>query len=149
MPYRIVVTDHLPARLEGTFSPWAVEYGHSKVLLRGFLARDDERPPRVFDVLFQDVSRISLSDYYRDGLGLADAGPDALRAEGRRIGRAWSPGDRLFRLSAGHPYDYVVAGYVFWAEVLVPATAPSPLMQESPPPGAVEGGAIFRLRTPR
>jgi hypothetical protein len=144
VPYHLVTTDRLPERLEGTFSPWAVAKGHSKILLRGFLGGDDGRPPRVFDVLFQDVSRIALADRY-DGLSLSDAGPAALRAEELRTGRSW-PQSRLFRVSARDPFDFVVAGYVFWAEVLVHANDPSPLMRESPPPGAVKDGRVFRLR---
>lgn len=131
MTYQLV-DEQLPLRLAGIFRPWAIGVGHSKLLLRGLLGGEEDGSPRVFDVLFQDVSRISLADRY-SGLLLSDGGPDALRMEEHRAGRKWRD-SRLFRVSETHPHDHVVAGYVFWAEVLVPAAEPSPLMQEAPRP---------------
>ncbi|QDY76490.1 hypothetical protein [Streptomyces qinzhouensis] len=138
---------NLPLHLPGTFKPWAVQVGHSKILLRGFLGGGDGSTPRVFDVLFQDVSRISLADQYR-GLDVTDAGTDSLRAEEQRVGRVWRE-SKLFRVSAENPHDYVVAGYLFWAEVSVFATETSPLMQESPKPGAIKDNQVFRVRWDR
>jgi hypothetical protein len=142
-----LVDGHLPLKLRGTFKPWAIEVGHSKILLRGFLGGEEDDVPRVFDVLFQDVSRISLADQYL-GLSVSDAGPDVLRTEEQRAGRRWRE-SRLFRVSENYPLDYVVAGYVFWAEVFILATESSPLMQESPSPGAIKGGKVFQVRADR
>ncbi|MCC9706243.1 hypothetical protein E4N62_13750 [Streptomyces sp. MNU76] len=146
MTYRLV-DGQLPLNLRGAFKPWAVAVGHSKFLLRGFSGGEEGDVPRIFDVLFQDVSRISLADQY-SGLSVSDAGPDALRSEEQRIGRRWRE-SKLFRVSEDDPLDYVVAGYVFWAEVRILPTDPSPLMQESPAPDAIEGGTVFRVRADR
>lgn len=142
-----LVEGNLPLTLQGTFKPWAIGVGHSKILLRGLSGGEEGDAPRVFDVLFQDVSRISLADRYA-GLSLSDAGPEALRAEEWRAGRSWGE-SALFRVSEDHPYDYVVAGHVFWAEVFVPATDPSPLMQEFPIPGSIKDDQVFRVRADR
>ncbi|MEU6019363.1 ATP-binding protein [Streptomyces sp. NPDC047515] len=83
-----LVEGNLPLTLQGTFKPWAIGVGHSKILLRGLSGGEEGDAPRVFDVLFQDVSRISLADRYA-GLSLSDAGPEALRTEERRAGRSW------------------------------------------------------------
>ncbi|MEI5523226.1 hypothetical protein WB401_00440 [Streptomyces brasiliscabiei] len=146
MTYRLV-EGQLPLNLPGIFKPWTIEVGHSKILLRGFSGGEEGDAPRIFDVLFQDVSRISLADRY-SGLLVSDAGPDALRAEERRVGRRWRESG-LFRVCQDDPLDYVVAGHVFWAEVSVLATDPSPLMQESPAADAIRGGTVFRVRADR
>ncbi|MEV7284227.1 hypothetical protein AB0O01_06610 [Streptomyces sp. NPDC093252] len=146
MAYQLVTGD-LPLELEGDFRPWAIAVGHSQVLLRGFLGGDDGENPRVFDVLFQDVSRISLADRY-SGLVISGAGPEALRSEERRVGGQWLEA-KLFRISAQHPEDYVIAGYVFWAEVFISAVEPSPLMQESPNLEEIKDGIVFRARWDR
>lgn len=146
MTYQLVEGD-LPLRLSGIFKPWAIEVGHSKVLLRGFSGGEGGEKPRVFDVLFQDVSRISLADCY-SGISVSDAGSGVLQAEERKVGRRWRE-SKLFRLSEDHPLDYIVAGYIFWAEVSIFATERSPLMQEAPKPGAIKGGKVFRVRADR
>lgn len=142
-----VVDGRLPLNLPGIFRPWAIGVGHSKILLRGILGGAEGETPRVFDVLFQDVSRVSLADRY-SGLSVSDAGSGVLRAEAQRAGRDWED-SRLFRVSEDHPYDYVVAGYVFWAEVFVPVTEPSPLMQEFPIPGSIKEDRVFRVSADR
>jgi hypothetical protein len=141
MTYELVGGD-LPLRLPGTFKPWAIEVGHSKVLLRGLLGGDDGDRPKMFDVLFQDVSRLALSDRYTD-LGVHIADPETTRAEERRVGGRWR-GSHLFRLSEAAPYDYVVAGYLFWAEVNVYPGDRSPLLEESPQPGSIVGNRVYR-----
>ncbi|MGW0468618.1 hypothetical protein ACWDX6_25695 [Streptomyces sp. NPDC003027] len=142
MTYELVGGD-LPLRLPGTFKPWAIEVGHSKVLLRGLLGGEDGGRPRMFDVLFQDVSRISLSDRYTD-LAVHTADPETMRAEERRVGGRWR-GSHLFLLSETNPCDYVVAGYLFWAEVNVFPGERSPLLEESPQPGSIVGNRVFRV----
>lgn len=146
MTYQLV-DGHLPLSLRGIFKPWAIEVGHSKILIRGFLGGEEGGVPRVFDVVFQDVSRISLADQYL-GLSVSDAGPDVLRTEEQRAGRRWRE-SKLFRVSEDNPLDYIVAGCIFWAEVFILATESSPLMQESPSPDAIKGGKVFRVRADR
>ncbi|MFE9426077.1 hypothetical protein ACFYNO_24305 [Kitasatospora sp. NPDC006697] len=133
----------LPLALGGTFQPWSIEAGHSKLLLRGFLGDpESEDPPRVFDVLFQDVSRISIGDYY-DGLNITVATAEELAREEQRVGGNWRD-SRLFRLSDRSICDYVVAGFLFWAEVGVRANDPSPLLLEAPAVGSIKG-RLYRL----
>ncbi len=136
-------TGRLPLVLPGQFKPWAIEVGHSKVLLRGFDGDPEgEERPRVFDVLFQDVSRISLSVFY-SGLRLTVADPEVTRSEERRVGADWGK-MRMFLLDPARDSDYVVAGFVFWAEVLVGGGSPSPLLTEEPTEGSIRG-SIHRL----
>jgi hypothetical protein len=102
----------LPLILEGKFKPWSIDAGHGKVLLRGFLADfESEDPPRVFDVLFQDVSRISIADRY-SGLRITVAGEGEKRIEQRRVGGEWRD-SKMFLLGDGTGYDYIVAGFIF------------------------------------
>ncbi|MGW6935387.1 hypothetical protein ACWGE0_35370 [Lentzea sp. NPDC054927] len=131
----------LPLVLKGRFKPWSVDAGHSKILLRGLLADfESEDPPRIFDVLFQDVSRIAIADRY-EGLRVSLAENDEMRLEERRVKGEWS-GSKMFLLNGEHGCDYIVAGYLFWAEVAVHAGAPSPLMEEFPAPGSIVGKAF-------
>lgn len=137
-----IVRGSLPLTMHGRFKPWSIDSGHSKVLLRGFLVNSDiGDPPRVFDVLFQDVSRISIGDLYLD-LCVTIAEEDVKVVEESRLGVEW-PGLKMFLLRDGVDLDYIVAGFIFWAEVTVRANVISPLMAESLIPGAVEGN-IFR-----
>jgi len=138
-----LVRGELPLKLRGLFKPWAIDVGHGKVLLRGFLGGEDGEFPRTFDVLFQDVSRISLADQYRD-LCVSVADPETTRAEEQRTGGKWRD-SKLFLLSEGSTYDYVVAGYLFWAEVSVFAGERSPLMEESPAPESIKENKVFRV----
>jgi hypothetical protein len=133
----------LPLVLQGRFKPWSVDAGHSKILLRGFLADfESEDPPRVFDVLFQDVSRISIADRYT-GLHVAIAEDAEMRLEERRVGGDWRD-SKMFLLGSGSGCDYIVSGFLFWAEVAVRANAPSPLMEEFPTPGSIRG-KVFKV----
>ncbi|MER7206484.1 hypothetical protein [Streptosporangium sp. NPDC000239] len=133
----------LPLVLPGRFKPWAIEVGHGKVLLRGFDGDPEgEERPRVFDVLFQDVSRISLPALH-SGLRLTVADPEVTRSEERRVGENWGKA-RMFLLDPDRNSDYVVAGFVFWAEVLVGGGSPSPLLAEEPAEGSIRG-AVHRL----
>ncbi|QFG20814.1 hypothetical protein [Actinomadura sp. WMMB 499] len=138
-----VVRGSLPLELRGIFRPWALEVGHSKVLLRGFLGAEDGGAPRVFDVLFQDVSRISLADQY-SGLRVSAASAETMHAEERRTGSKWRD-STLYHVAKDIPCDYVVAGYLFWAEVRVGARERSPLLDEDPDPGSVVGGRLHRI----
>ena len=136
------VSGELPLRLPGRFHPWSIEFGHSKFLLRGFLGDPEgDEPLRVFDVLFQDVSRISVSDRYVD-LRVSVASPVIKAAEEARVGAAWED-SRMFLLGAGQPSDYVIAGYLFWAEVAISGGDPSPLLLQHPAQDSVVG-ALFR-----
>ncbi|WP_156093835.1 hypothetical protein [Lentzea aerocolonigenes] len=138
-----VVRGSLPSALKGRFKPWSIDAGHSKVLLRGFLADfESEDLPRIFDVLFQDVSRISIADRY-EGLHLAVAEKSVMSLEESRVGADWS-GSKMFILSRLGDCDYIVAGFLFWAEVAVRANSPSPLFEESPAPGSIVG-KIFKV----
>ncbi|MFI1920124.1 hypothetical protein [Nocardia sp. NPDC020380] len=133
----------LPIVLRGRFRPWSIDVGHSKFLLRGFLRnRESEDLPRTFDVLFQDVSRIQVADHY-DGLRVTIAEPDAMNAEARRVGGEWRDA-HMFHLNSENDCDYIVAGFVFWAEVSVHASAPSPLIDETQASDSVIG-KVFRL----
>lgn len=143
MTYKLV-KGSFPLNMPGNFKPWAIGVGHSKVLVRGFFGGQDGGVPRTFDILFQDVSRISLADHY-SGISMSDAGPNVLKIEEQRVGQRWRE-SMLLRVSESHPHDYVVAGYVFWAEVFVTAVEQSPLMQESPNPGAIKDGKVFRVQ---
>lgn len=132
----------LPLALPGLFKPWSIEVGHSKILLRGFHGDpESEYPPRVFDVLFQDVSRISLADRYSD-LCLTVAESGLMRSEEERVGGDWG-GSRMFLMNPENPVDYVVASYIFWAEVLVRGSDPSPLMEEVVSADSIPG-SLFR-----
>ena len=133
----------LPLNLPGRFHPWSIEFGHSKFLLRGFLGDPEgDEPLRVFDVLFQDVSRISVSDRYVD-LQVSVASPAVKAAEEARVGASWE-GSRMFLIGPGQTSDYVIAGSLFWAEVAVSGGHPSPLLSQHPVPASVVG-ALFRI----
>ncbi|OKI52194.1 hypothetical protein A6A27_33000 [Micromonospora sp. CB01531] len=126
-----VISGSLPLSVTGRFKPWAISVGHRKLLLRG-LGGDPEgdEPLRVFDLLFQDVSRICLSDAYSE-LHLR-AAPEARRtAEAKRLGVRW-PSATMYLVDRTRDTDYVVAGRVYWAEVTVPPGASSPLLSEDP-----------------
>lgn len=128
----------LPLVLSGRFKPWSIESGHSKVLLRGFLMDfEGEDPPRIFDVLFQDVSRISIADRY-EGLSVVIAEEDEMRLEERRVGGDWRD-SKMFLLKGEGGRDYIVAGFLFWAEVAVRMNEQSPLMTEAPASGSIIG----------
>jgi hypothetical protein len=128
----------LPLVLEGRFKPWSIDAGHSKILLRGFLGDyESEEPPRIFDVLFQDVFRIAIADRY-EGLEVTVADADAMRSEELRVGGNWR-GSKMHLLGGQGSSDYIVAGFLFWAEVAVRAIDPSPLMEELPALGSVKG----------
>lgn len=65
----------LPLTLAGTFQPWAMEETHSVMQLRGFLGNPEaEGLPRIFDVVFRGVARISTAKRL-DGLRLSIADP--------------------------------------------------------------------------
>jgi hypothetical protein len=133
----------LPLLLKGRFKPWSIGVGHSKVLLRGFLGDlEGEEPLRIFDVLFQDVSRISIADRYED-LHVTIAGKDEVSLEEHRVGAEWH-GAKMFVLSGENDCDYIVAGVLYWAEVAVHWNDPSPLMQEAPAPGSIRG-KVFKM----
>ncbi|QXE34108.1 hypothetical protein KQY30_07195 [Streptomyces sp. GMY02] len=137
-----LVRGSLPLVLPGKFKPWSIEPGHSKFLMRGFLGEEEsEEPSRIFDVLFQDVSRISLADRYSD-LWVSLASPERVKILEQRAGRKW-PGSRVFLLTEEDECDYIVAGFLFWAEVTIHARNRSPLLEESPDPRSVKG-RIFR-----
>jgi hypothetical protein len=128
----------LPLCLRGGYKPWSIDVGHGEILLRGILEdSEDNDVPRLFDVLFQDVSRISIADHYSD-LRIAIAENDEMKAEERRVGGNWRT-SRMFLLGDGRGCDYIIAGFLFWAEVAVRANAPSPLMEESPTKGSIVG----------
>ncbi|MFD8970796.1 hypothetical protein ACFV0C_38490 [Streptomyces sp. NPDC059568] len=132
----------LPLALSGKFKPWGIEPGHSKILLRGFRGDEEgDEPLRIFDVLFQDVSRISLADQYSD-LSVSVASAERVRLLEERVGRKW-PGSRVFLLTEEGECNYVVAGFLFWAEVAVHARDRSPLLEDVPDPRSVKG-EIFR-----
>lgn len=127
----MTIHGELPVVVDGSVRPWAISVGHSKLLLRGLIGDpESEDPPRVVDILFQDVSRISLSDLYR-GIELRLASDEELAAEADRLGCSW-PGSKMFLVHPANPRDYVVAGVVYWAEVSVPPGFPSPLLAEDP-----------------
>ncbi|MGW7304649.1 hypothetical protein ACWGI1_03620 [Streptomyces sp. NPDC054835] len=133
----------VPLVLRGRFKPWSIDTGHSKVLLRGFLGEyESEDPPRIFDVLFQNVSRISVGVLYND-LHVTVAENGETRLEERRVGGKWHDA-KMFLLNAESGCDYIVAGVLFWAEVTVSAIDPSPLMEDSPAPGSIRG-KVFRI----
>jgi len=134
----------LPLTLPGRFTPYAIQVGHGKFLLRGFQDDGDDNlaeDQRIFDVLFQDVSRISVADWYT-GLTLTVADPDLRRSEERRVGADWGS-SRMFLVGPAGT-DYVVAGHLYWAQVLVHGGAPSPLLDENLTQDAV-AGAIRQL----
>ncbi|MEH1018005.1 hypothetical protein V6U90_33755 [Micromonospora sp. CPCC 206060] len=132
----------LPLVIEGSFKPWAISVGHSKLLVRGVIGDPEgDDPLRVFDILFQDVSRIALSDQY-DGIDLRLAQAGVKDVEERRVGHKW-PAASMWLLSRERLADYVVAGRVYWAEVAVPAGMPSPLLTENPEPGDFVGCLYF------
>lgn len=132
----------LPLVLPGRFHPWSIEFGHSKFLLRGFLGDPEgDEPLRVFDVLFQDVSRISVSDRYID-LRVSVASPTVRAAEEARVGAAWG-GSRMFLVGGMGNSDYVVAGYLFWAEVAVGGGEPSPLLLQHSDRDSVIGALFY------
>src|SRR5882757_9871096 len=117
----------LPLVLAGRFKPWAIDAGHSKLPIRGFLGEvESDEPPRIIDVLLQDVSRFSLSDRYPE-LHLAVADSAEMQTEEARVGGDWG-NSSLITVGGRSRCDYVVAGFVFWAEVAINGGAPSPLM---------------------
>lgn len=119
----------LPLAVEGTFKPWAIEIGHSKLLLRGLIGDpEDTEPLRVFDVLFQDVSRICLADRYSD-IDLRMATEGERDSEVQRIDANWRRSN-MYLVKRGAATDYVVAGRVFWAEVAIHPGVSSPLLAE-------------------
>jgi hypothetical protein len=76
----------LPLILEGRFKPWVIDAGHSKLLIRGFLGEvESDEPPRMVGILFQDVSRFSLSDRYSE-LHPAVANSAEMQTEEARVG---------------------------------------------------------------
>jgi hypothetical protein len=138
-----VVRGSLPLVVHGRFKPWSIDAGHSKVLLRGFLGdAESEDSPRIFDVLFQDVSRISIADCYED-LYVVTVEERERTSEERRVGGNWRS-SKMFGLKPGSHSDYIVAGFLFWAEVAVRANDPSPLMEEHLTPESVVG-VLFKV----
>lgn len=106
----------LPLHMEGRFRPWAIETGHSELLLRGLIGDpEDLEPPRVFDVLFKDVYRICLADRY-DGIAIRVASNSEKASEERRVGACWQY-STMYLIKCGMATDYVVAGRVYWAEI--------------------------------
>ncbi|WP_033340971.1 hypothetical protein [Catenuloplanes japonicus] len=117
----------LPVTLPGHVRPWAIETGHSQLLLRAVVGDPEEYPRRVIDVLFKDVSRISLSDGY-DGLLIRQAPDEVRRREEERLSRRWRSEQVMFLIARDNDTDYVVAGVVYWADAGVQPGAESPLM---------------------
>ncbi|MER7888506.1 hypothetical protein ABTX15_01640 [Micromonospora sp. NPDC094482] len=137
-----VVPGSLPLSVSGRFKPWAISVGHSKLLMRGLTGDPEgDQPPRVFDLLFQDVSRICLSDAYPE-LHLRAAPEARLIAEAERLGVRW-PEATMYLVDRTRDTDYVVAGRVYWAEVAVPPGAGSPLLSEDPDGLEIPGVLYF------
>ncbi|MGI5171742.1 hypothetical protein ACQEU3_46095 [Spirillospora sp. CA-253888] len=136
-------TGSLPLVLAGRFKPWAIEVGHSKLLIRGFKGDPEgEEAPEVTDVLFQDVSYFSLAALFSD-LELRVADPEVKREEERRVGATWRH-ERMFLLGPAVDSGFVIAGYVFWARIMSGGGSPSPLLAEEIGPGDVQGD-IYRF----
>lgn len=131
----------MPLTLQGVAKPWGIAIGHSKLLIRVAVGdpEKDERL-RVVDVVFQDVSRMSLSDKYR-ALHVRPASQDVRLAEMARLGVAWN--DPMWLVAEGNSFDYVVAGRIYWAEVAVSPGSPSPLLNEAPLADRVVGDCYF------
>ncbi|MET7948583.1 hypothetical protein [Micromonospora sp. NPDC005324] len=109
--------------------PWAIAVSHSRLHLRGLIGDPEgDENLQVLDVVFHDVSRICVSDLYRQ-FELRLATPEQKAAEEERLGTRW-PRALMYLLSSERTADYVVAGRVYWAEFDVSPTEPSPLLQE-------------------
>lgn len=130
--------------LLGRFKPWSIDVGHSKFLLRGIHGDpESEDAPRVFDILFQDVYRISVPDVIV-GVRIAEASFDLRESEEAETCGNWRR-SRMFLLGGNSNRDYVVAGSLLWAEVSVHPGEVSPLLSESPRADSILG-EVVRIR---
>ncbi|MEV6953263.1 hypothetical protein [Streptomyces sp. NPDC051183] len=118
---------HLPMDFGRPVELFAYIIGHSQLLLRG--RQDDEQGlSTTLEVLFKDVSALSVRAYY-PSLTLRDASGEEEAELREAVPDPWCDA-RAFVLGERLLGGFVVAGAVYWGESSAPETYSSFLVPE-------------------